>query len=212
MKKFGNAQVFENLSEMVDSAHAALVLWDCQNALVNNIFNSEEFLANQQKLLESARSHRVPVIYSKITPLPQAYQSAWQILQSMKRFRVDDPAKIPTFMKPGSPESEINEKLMPVDGDVVLNKSTSNIFFGTMFEQMMRFRGVQTLIFTGIATEIGIEHNAREAGIRGFYPVVVSDCVSSGDKAAHETVLQLLPRLSIVVKSSEILDAWRIKD
>jgi nicotinamidase-related amidase len=196
---------------MVDPVHSALVLWDCQNALVNSIFNREEFLANQQRMLASARDHGIPVIYTKITPLPVGFQSAWQILQSMKRFRVEDPTKIPAFMKPGSPESEIHEKLIPAEGDVVLNKSTSNIFFGTMFEQIMRFRGVKTIIFTGIATEIGIDHNAREAGIRGFYPVVVSDCVSSSDQVAHESVLQLLPRLSVVAKSADILNEWREK-
>ena len=37
----------------------------------------------------------------------------------------------------------------------------------------MRFRGVQTILFTGIATEYVLEHSARDASIRGFYTVVV---------------------------------------
>jgi nicotinamidase-related amidase len=70
---------------------------------------------------------------------------------------------------------------------------------------MMRNRGVTTLIFTGIATEFGVESSARDASNRGFYPVVVSDCVSSLDKEAHERSLKNLAKLLIVQKSVDIL-------
>jgi nicotinamidase-related amidase len=184
------------------------VLWDCQNGLVNNIFNREEYLANLKILLAAARRREIPVIYTKITPLLAGYQSAWNIYQGMKRFGVDDPTKIPVFMKPGSPEAEINAAVTPAEGDVVLNKHTANIFFGTNFEQLMRFRGVQTILFTGIATEYGVEHSAREASIRGFYTVVVSDCVSSSDKTAHEMALKIIPRMCLVLPSKDIVKEW----
>jgi isochorismate hydrolase len=93
-------------------------------------------------------------------------------------------------------------------GEIVLNKHTANIFFGTNFEQLMRFRGVQTILFTGIATEYGVEHSAREAAIRGFYTVVVSDCVSSSDKTAHEMALKIIPRLCLVLPSKDITKEW----
>jgi nicotinamidase-related amidase len=54
------------------------------------------------------------------------------------------------------------------------------------FGNMMRNSYITTLIFTGIATEAGIESSARDASNRGFYPVVVSDCVSSIDKETYE--------------------------
>ena len=198
MKTLGKLAILENLKEIVNPEHTALVLWDCQNALVNNIFNREEYLANLKALLAAARRQKIPVVYTKITPLPAGYQSGWSIYQAMKRFNVDDPSKIPVFMKPGSPEAEISAAVAPVEGEVVLNKHTANIFFGTNFEQLMRFRGIQTILFTGIATEYGVEHSAREAAIRGFYTVVVSDCVSSSDKTAHEMALKIMPRMCLV--------------
>lgn len=208
MKTLGKLVIFESLKEVVNPEHTALVLWDCQNGLVNNIFNREEYLANLKGLLASARRQKIPVVYSKITPLPAGYQSAWGIYQSMKRFNVDDPSKIPVFMKPGSPEAEISATVAAIDGDAVINKHTANIFFGTHFEQLMRFRGIQSILFTGIATEYGVEHSAREAGIRGFYPVVVSDCVSSTDKTAHEMALKIMVRICLVVSSKDIMKEW----
>jgi nicotinamidase-related amidase len=208
MKKLGKLVIFDNLKEIIDPEHSALVLWDCQNALVNNIFNRDEFLASLKNLLSAARSKKIPVIYSKITPLPAGYQSAWQTFQAMKRFNVNDPTKIPVFMKPGSPEGEINAEVAPVEGEIVMNKHSSNFFFGTNFEQLMRFRGIQTIIFTGIATEYGVEHSAREAAIRGFYPVVATDCVSSSDKTMHEMALKIMTRLGILATSTEIIKEW----
>jgi nicotinamidase-related amidase len=208
MKTVGKLIIFENLKEIADPEHTSLVLWDCQNGLVNNIFNREEYLLNLKALLTAARRQKIPVIYTKITPLPTGYQSAWSIYQGMKRFNVDDPSKIPVSMKPGSPEAEISAALAPNAGEIVLNKHTANIFFGTNFEQLMRFHGVQTILFTGIATEYGVEHSAREASIRGFYTIVVSDCVSSSDKTAHEIALKIMLRMCLVLPSKDIIKEW----
>ncbi len=208
MKTLGKLTIFENPKEIANPEHTALVLWDCQNGLVDHIFNRDEYLANLKALLAAGRRHRIPVVYTKITPLPAGYQSSWSIHQAMKRFGIDDPSKIPVFMKPGSPEAEIAAALAPVEGDVVLNKHTANIFFGTNFEQLMRFRGIQTILFTGIATEYGVEHSAREAAIRGFYTVVVSDCVSSPDKTAHEMALKIISRMCLVLPSKDIIKEW----
>jgi nicotinamidase-related amidase len=208
MKALGGLVIFDKLEEIVDPKHTALVLWDCQNALVNNVFNHEEYLTNLKTLLTVARRREIPVIYTKITPLPPGFQSAWNMYQNMKRYNIDDPAKLPVFMRPGSPEAEISPELAPKQGEIVLNKHSANIFFGTDFGQLMRFRGVQTIIFTGIATEYGVEHSAREASIRGFYTIVVSNCVSSGDKAKHEMALKILPRMCLVLPSKDIIKEW----
>jgi nicotinamidase-related amidase len=50
-----------------------------------------------------------------------------------------------------------------------------------------------------------VESSARDASNRGFYPVVVSDCVSSMDKEAHDRSLQNMARLFIVEDSGSIL-------
>jgi nicotinamidase-related amidase len=168
VKTLGDLTIFDSLGEIVDPKHTAPVLWDCQNALVGNIFNREEYLANLRRLLAAARDREIPVVYTKITPLAAGYQSAWNLYLSMKRYNVDDPAKLPGFMKTGSPEAEVSPESAPRDGEIVLNKHSASIFFGTNFEQLMRFRGVRTILFTGISTEFGVEHSAREASIRGF--------------------------------------------
>ncbi len=198
--------IYEDLTEIVDPRHSCLIVWDVQNGLVDRIFNQEEFIGNLKRSVEILRN-KMPVAYTLITPIPREFQSSWGIYNMMRRFNVKDVDKLPNFMPPGSREREIPEAVKPAKGDILLDKSTANIFLGTNFEMMMRNRRIATLIFTGIATEAGIESSARDASNRGFYPVVVSDCVSSMDKDSHERSLINLAKVVIVKKSSEILES-----
>ena len=206
MIKANGITVYETLSEIVDPAHSCLVVWDVQNGLVDRIFNKEEFITSLKGLIEPLRN-KMPLVYTLITPMPRGFQSSWGIYNMMRRFNIKSPAELPNFMAPGSREREIPKSVMPGGDDIQLEKSTASVFVGTDFEGMMRNRGITTLIFTGIATEAGIESSARDASNRGFYPVVVSDCVSSVDKAAHERSLLNLAKMAIVKTSQEILQS-----
>lgn len=207
MKKINGIEVYENLKEIVDPRHSCLVVWDVQNGLVDRIFNKEEFMYSLKPLIETLRG-KMPVFYTLITPLPRDFLSSWYFYSMMRRFNVDDVNKLPFFMPPGSQESIIPGVIEPKEGDVVLEKSFASIFLGTKFEFMLRNRSITTIIFTGIATEMGIESSARDASNRGFYPVVVSDCVSSMDKEAHERSLKNMERLFVVEDAGTILKTF----
>jgi nicotinamidase-related amidase len=204
MKTIDGMKVYENIREIVAPEHSCLVVWDVQNGLVDKIFNPEEFTANLKDFIERLRI-KMPVVYTLITPLPKDFSSSWRCYSMMRRFKVSDMKQLSSFMAVGSKEREIPVSLKPLATDIVLEKSTASIFIGTNFEYLMRDRGITTLLFTGIATEFGIESSARDASNRGFYPVVVADCVSSADKEAHERSLKNLAKIVIVERSAEIL-------
>jgi len=204
MRTIHGVKIYEDLKEIVAPSHTCLVVWDVQFGLVNRVFNKDAFLSSLQALLEGVRG-RMPIVYTLITPLPLAYQSGWNLLSMMRRFGVDDPAKLPAFMAPGSPEREIPDVVKPQAGDLQIEKATANIFLGTNFELMMKNRGVKSLIFTGISTEMGVELSARDAAARGFYPVIVTDCVSSMNQDSHDRSLANLARLTTLASSKEIL-------
>ncbi len=204
MIKTNGITVYQELSEIVDPSHSCLVVWDVQNGLVDRIFNKKEFLDRLKDLVENLR-WKMPLVYTLITPPSREFQSSWALYAMMRRYKVDDPDKLPQYMAPGSREREIHDAVKPGARDILLNKPAASIFIGTNFENLMRNRGIMTLIFTGIATEFGIESSARDASNRGFYPVVVSDCVSSSDKEAHERSLKNLDKLVIVRTSTDIM-------
>jgi nicotinamidase-related amidase len=209
MKRFYNKIIYETLEEIVAPEHTALVVWDVQNALVNNIYNKKEFLTNLKAVISTAREKGISIIYTKITPLSADYNSSWSIYMMMKRYGINDPAKLPEFFKPGTANAEIPPEVAPSGYEVVINKHTASVFIGTHVEYMLRNKGIDTIIFTGIATESGVASSARDASNRGFYPVVLKDCVSSMDKEMHEASLKVLSRLCIVVTSDEVIKEWK---
>jgi len=94
------------------------------------------------------------------------------------------------------------------EGEMVITKHTASIFIGTYFERIIRNAGITTIVFTGIATEFGIESSARDALNRDFYSVVVSDAVSSSDKDAHARSLQNIEIFLTVTSTNELVNIW----
>ncbi|MEM0160883.1 MAG: isochorismatase family cysteine hydrolase [Thermoplasmata archaeon] len=185
---------YETLKDVIDPKHTALVVWDVQKMLVSHIFNHTDFLKNLNDLISVARAKKIPIFFTKITPLPPNFES---------------PARKYMLRKMGSsfgnmPKEMFDLEIEPLKEEIVLLKNTASIFIGTNFDLMLRNAGIETIIFTGIATEIGVESSAREAINRGYYTVVARDAVSSGDKDAHERSLKNMEKLMIVETVSNI--------
>ncbi len=126
----------------------------------------------------------------------------------MKRMGVKDVRQLRSPFGDDPKALEIAEAVAPLEGDIVLNKNTASIFIGTNFDYMARHGGIETLIFTGISTELGIDSCAREASNRGYYVVVISDGVSSPNRDAHERSITNLRDLCEVVDHTEIVKVW----
>ncbi len=201
--------VYLNLKEIVDPGRTALLVWDVQNLLVSRIFNKEEFLKNLKSFITAVRTNNISIIYTKHSPLPRKYESSFRILMFMKRFGFKDPEKVPQPPRPGSQAAEIYNDASPLDGDVVLNKNTSSVFIGTNFENMIRNRGIETILFTGISTDAGISSSARDSSNRGFYTIVVQDCASSFNQEMHEAALKALQSVCLVESSENLIKEWK---
>jgi isochorismate hydrolase len=74
----------------------------------------------------------------------------------MRRFNLNDPNELSQLMKRIPADLEISEVVKPTENDLVLTKcfANTNIFLGMPFEQLLRNRGVTTILLTGMSTEI----------------------------------------------------------
>lgn len=186
----------DEIKEYLRPDSSALVLWDIQKMLVDSIFNREEFLRNVQELAGAARGRKIPVFSTRITPLPESFESPARKYMMKKRGG---------FKR--APDA-LDLVLEPEEADIVINKNTADIFIGTNFELMLRNAGISTIVFTGISTEIGIESSARAAGNRGFFPVVVSDAVSTRSKESHERSLENMRNILPLVSTVDLAEFW----
>jgi ureidoacrylate peracid hydrolase len=79
----------------------------------------------------------------------------------------------------GSGTAELHDRLEVDPADIILGKPRFGAFHGTDLEQILRSRGVDTVIITGIATNICCETTAREASQHDFHVFFVSDATAT---------------------------------
>ncbi|BCS92525.1 isochorismatase family cysteine hydrolase [Metallosphaera javensis (ex Sakai et al. 2022)] len=178
-----------DLKQILTPSNSILVVWDVQNGLVRGTFNKDQFVKALERTIGAARRAKIPVVYTKITPFPSGFEPyASRVTSRQFRFTSED--------------LELYEK--PAEGEIILPKNTWSIFVGTNFELLLRNSGRNAIIFTGIATEIGVETSARHAFALGFMPVIVSDAVSSFNKEGHERSLANMKDFFPVITSEEL--------
>ena len=68
-------EIDNELKEILNPGKSALLVWDVQNMLVHNIFNTDAFLEKTNQVISLAKELNVPVIFSKIVPLPERFES-----------------------------------------------------------------------------------------------------------------------------------------
>ena len=202
MQDIDGKTIYSTVEEMVEPSHTALVVWDVQKLLVDFIFNKEEFMKNINLLIKSARISNIPIFYTAIEMLSPKFESSSRLYTYTKIF-----GNLQRSMPP--PEKrDLSLAIEKAEEEILITKHTASIFIGTDFERMIRNAGITTVIFTGIATEFGVESSARDALNRDFYSVVVSDAVSSSDKDAHTRSLQNMERYLTVVSTNELASLW----
>ena len=75
----------------------------------------------------------------------------------------------------GTPAAELHDALDVAADDLIVNKTRYGAFHGTDLAQLLRQRGIDTVIVSGIATNICCETTAREASQHDFRVVFLND-------------------------------------
>ena len=164
------------------------------------IFNKEEFSRNLNLVVELGRKSNISIFFTQIQMLPKRFESS-SIIYTLDKLGFDRLFEQFT-------SEDMDFAITPQQNEIVINKHTGSIFIDTGFERMLRNAGIITVVFTGIATEGGVESSARDAFNRGFYSVVVSDCVSSPYKDGHDRSLENMKNLITIMNSKEIENVW----
>ena len=89
----------------------------------------------------------------------------------------------------GSESAALHRRLDIDPRDILLDKPRFGAFHGTDLELILRQRGIDTLIISGVATNVCCETSAREAAVRDFRVFFLSDGTATaamGDASAAE--------------------------
>lgn len=108
----------------------------------------------------------------------------------------------------GSAETEIVPDVGPQPDDLYLEHHRGSVFFDTELAAWMAAHGLDTVVFTGVATNVAVESTVRDAVDRGYFTIVLEDCCAAGSADRHEAALRNMEVLATrVMPSAELVAA-----
>ncbi|MGA9529045.1 MAG: hydrolase [Terriglobales bacterium] len=191
----------------LDPKKTALVLIDLQNGIVampTAPYPAAEVVKKAKLLAQTFRAKGATVVYVRVD------------MANVLQLPADQPMRDPNAPPPPATASEIvpdagYEPGSPSDSsnhDLLITKRHWGAFAGTELEQLLKRRGVDTVVLGGIATNIGVESTARQGTGLGFAFVIVEDACTARDAEAHRLAFEkIFPRLARVRKTDEVIAA-----
>ncbi|MBB6735404.1 cysteine hydrolase family protein [Cohnella zeiphila] len=151
-----------------------------------------------ETLISSARSSGVPVIFVYMTLEESTKSEAWK-----NKFGTEM-----SIIEKGTWGTEFY-KLVPQEGDVLVEKHRFSAFIGTNLDLILRSMGRKSIVLTGVLTNVCVESTARDGFMLDYNVTMVSDAVAGSNPAAHQATLDNFANVfGKVLTSEEIATYW----
>ncbi|MFF4116281.1 cysteine hydrolase family protein [Streptomyces sp. NPDC001714] len=100
------------------------------------------------------------------------------------------------------------EELSPEPGELVITHTRLTGFHGTDLNGILRGKGIDTVVLSGVATDHAVQGTAREAANHGYRTLIVSDACSAASDESHQAALDTFTLLGEIVTTQDVEAAF----
>ncbi|MFI2645321.1 cysteine hydrolase family protein [Streptomyces sp. NPDC018610] len=180
---------------------SALLVMDVQRAVVDIADDGSGYLPRLRGAIDAARAAGIPVIYVVIALRPGFPEvgASNRALAAVARAGLH---------VEGDPGTEIHPDIAPRPGEVVVTKRRASAFSGSDLDVVLRARGIDSLVLTGIATSAVVLHTLCQANDLDFGLTVLADACLDLEPEVHRFLTErLFPRWADVLTVDDWVDA-----
>ena len=161
--------------------------------LGNDVSRLQAAVKPLQAVLAAARDAGMLVIHTREGHRPDMSDAPpAKVERGAPSARIGDQGPMGRILIRGEPGHDIVPALYPVEGEPVIDKPGKGAFYQTDLESMLRHRGIENLIVTGVTTEVCVHTTVREGNDRGYRCIVLGDCCASYFAEFHAIGLKMI--------------------
>jgi ureidoacrylate peracid hydrolase len=208
-------ELLSTLAQKVSPAHAALLVIDVQNDFVANggffdrigadVKAIQRVIAPLAQFVERAREAGVLVVFIQAIYDPQ-YLSAPMRERDLRVGR-----RMPRCLT-GSWGADFHV-IAPRPNEPVVIKHRYSAFTNPELDDLLKRRGIRSLLLAGVATDTCVESTGRDGYFIDYYVTLVADCCAGAIERDHRVALERFERdYGAVVNSADVIEAWQRSD
>ena len=174
----------------ISPAETAVVVIDMQNAYASqggyvdlagfDIAGASGVIGRIVRVLDTARTAGMPVVFlqngwdADYVEAGTTGSPNWHKSNALKTMRTR-PDLAGQLLARGGWDYELVDALEPKPGDIRVHKTRYSAFFNSQLDSILRARGIKTLVFVGIASNVCVESTLRDGFHLEYFGVMLED-------------------------------------
>lgn len=189
VKRLGRETIYEKF----EGRKTAVINVDMQNFFVEEGYlaacpNAQDIVPALNRLSAAVRDAGGPVVWIQTTAEPEATVD-WGSCQEM--YSPENWDKRSEQLAESHAGFDLWPALEPSDEDMFIKKTRYSCFISgsSNLDEELKMRGVDTVLITGVATNVCCESTARDAMMLNYKTIMVADALAADREDAHANSL-----------------------
>jgi ureidoacrylate peracid hydrolase len=165
---------------------------------------------NAVRLMNAARKNRILIYYAMANHRPDGESRSMIITDTDMRLRPWPNGECVTSVHgatEGSWEQKVIEEIAPRPEDYIIPKYRWSTFHQTYFDLALRSRGIDTMIISGGAVDVGVASTVYSARDHDYNIIIVRDaCSNSHEDSMAAFMDTVFPRMARVRTTDQVLE------